>query len=102
MGVEIPVVSGPNPVCYVDSIPTWSQNGNNCPAWLTVVREACELLNHEYELTIGKWWAGGDVEEYDHFRVIHKDGQVTLVSKTKRGETLLREANLRAGRPFWR
>lgn len=41
----------------------------------------------------GDWWAGGFVEEYPDARVLHRlDESVSVVSKTPRGDDLIRRA----------
>ena len=61
--------------------------------WLNVIREACRLAPAMFgaPTSVGPWWAGGCVEEYEDARVIHRpDGlSVSIVSKTERGAEIL-------------
>ncbi len=45
----------------------------------------------------GPWWAGGQVEEYEHARVIHDGDSVRVVPKTDHGEDILRQAATQLG-----
>ena len=63
--------------------------------WLSVIREACRLAPGMFGApdSLGPWWAGGHVEEYEDARVIHRpDESVSIVSKTERGAEVLASA----------
>jgi hypothetical protein len=81
------------------------------PRWLGIVRDVVADLtaldpaaaageggndparNPGYPEFLGAWWAGGDVEEYRDFRVIHRtDPSISLASKTEAGARALRAA----------
>lgn len=68
--------------------------------WLTVVKAANrhEQIFGAPEST-GPWWAGGNVEEYPHARIIHRhdgDGEddhtVSVVAKDEIGDRAIRAA----------
>jgi hypothetical protein len=69
------------------------------PTWIGIVRDVVadlkaadpgDDLGRQEE---GDWWAGGSVEEYRDFRVIHRtDPSVSLASKTDAGARALRAA----------
>lgn len=68
--------------------------------WLTVIHEVNRLAPGTFGApdSLGPWWAGGSVEEYQDARVIHRpDGTVSIVSKTPRGAGLLSEAAANLG-----
>lgn len=75
------------------------REGDN-PEWLHVIWAANEISPGTFgepEL-LGDWWAGGSVEEYADARVLHRgDGSVSIVSKTDKGDEVLRAAAAKLG-----
>lgn len=78
-------------------------DGSGRPEWLRVIHEVNRLHDADggekgdrpfsAPEHLGPWWAGGSVEEYPDARVLHRgDGTVSIVSKTERGDELLRRA----------
>jgi hypothetical protein len=65
--------------------------------WLKVIHTANRLAGEDVIFgepeSMGAWWAGGFVEEYPDARVLHRtDGSVSVLSKTPRGDDLIRRA----------
>lgn len=80
-------------------------DGETKSEWLSVIHEANRIAGNEFfgrpELH-APWWAGGTVEEYPDARVIHRgDGSVSIVSKTKYGDQILRRAAKALGIHTW-
>lgn len=67
--------------------------------FLEFVRDMCAIdpsVNHCEK--VGPWWAGGEVEEYPDFRVIHRtDPSVSIVAKTEKGAALIRRVAEKRG-----
>jgi hypothetical protein len=66
------------------------------PEYLRVIHECNGVAPGTFVApldTSGKWWAGGEFEDYPDARVIFRgDGSVSIVAKTERGDTILRAA----------
>jgi hypothetical protein len=64
--------------------------------WLKLVWESNKVVPGTFgtPTSTGPWWAGGEVEEYEDARIIHRgDGTVSVVSKTLVGALVLRLAS---------
>lgn len=72
---------------------------DNPPEWLKVIWEANTIEPGFFgQPDIGKWWAGGVVEEYTDARVIFRtDPSVSIVATTEHGEDILRQVAQRLG-----
>jgi hypothetical protein len=62
--------------------------------WISLIRQVNRIAPDTFgKPEVGPWWAGGSVEEYPDARVIHRgDDSISVVSKTERGDQLIREA----------
>jgi hypothetical protein len=77
-----------------------ARNGQDYPEWQSVIWDANEIAPDTFGRPdhLGPWWAGGSVEEYPDARVLHRgDGSVSIVSKTEKGDEVLRAVAAKRG-----
>lgn len=75
--------------------------GDGPQEWLDVIHKVNELAPGSFGRPdeIAPWWAGGEVEEYPAFRVIHRDDSptVNVEGKTDEAVALIRQAAIALG-----
>lgn len=73
---------------------------DDSPEWLQVIWKCNEIDPSSFLSpdSVSPWWAGGEAEEYTHFRVLHReDPSVSVIAKTEHGERILRQAASKLG-----